>query len=50
MISIQFSEKAQREFDGQQAELAKAMISLGVQQLVANREQQLLDALAPTVH
>jgi hypothetical protein len=50
MISIQFSEQAQQEFDGAQAELAKAMIALGVQALVESREKQLLEALKPIMH
>ena len=50
MISIRFSEQAQQEFDGGQAELAKAMMALGVQVIVENREKQLLAALAPTLH
>lgn len=47
MISIRFSEQ---EFDGGQAELAKAMMALGVQVIVENREKQLIAALAPTLH
>ncbi|MEH6471837.1 MAG: hypothetical protein V7752_11350 [Halopseudomonas sp.] len=50
MISIQFSEQAIKEFDGQQAELARAMIALGVQVIVESREKQLLDSLNPTLH
>lgn len=50
MISIRFSEQAEQEFDGGQAELAKAMMALGVQVIVENREKQLLAALAPTLH
>ncbi len=50
MISIRFSEQAVEEFDGGQAELAKAMIALGVQVIAENREKQLLASLAPTMH
>ena len=50
MISIQFSEQALREFDGQQAELARAMIALGVQVMAENRGRQLQDAPDPVLH
>lgn len=50
MISIQFSEQAMQEFDGLEAELAKAMMALGVQALVEHREKQLLEALTPVMH
>ncbi|MEH6822889.1 MAG: hypothetical protein V7629_03120 [Motiliproteus sp.] len=50
MISIQFSEQALLEFDGQQAELARAMIALGVQVMVDGREERLLNSLKPVLH
>lgn len=50
MISIQFSDQALREFDGQQAELARAMIALGVQLMAKNRGGQIEDALDPILH
>lgn len=50
MISIQFSEQALREFDGQQAELARAMIALGVQLMAMNRGGQLENAGDPILH
>ena len=50
MISIRFSDQAVEEFDGGQAELAKAMMALGVQVIAENRQKQLLASLAPTMH
>ena len=50
MISIQFSEQALREFDGQQARLARDMIALGVQLMAESRGKQLLNSLDPILH
>ncbi|MFT6915959.1 MAG: hypothetical protein ACJAWL_002276 [Motiliproteus sp.] len=51
MISIQFSERALRDFDGQQAELARAMIALGVQLMAKNRGGQVVeDSVNPILH
>ncbi|MFT5722588.1 MAG: hypothetical protein ACI9W6_002921 [Motiliproteus sp.] len=51
MISIQFSERALGEFDGQQAELARAMIALGVQLMAKSRGGQVVeDSPNPILH
>ncbi len=50
MISIRFSEQIMRDFDGQQVELARDMIALGVKVLVETRQKQLLDSLSPIIH
>tara|TARA_R110001583_G_scaffold24026_2_gene88061 strand:- start:6076 stop:6312 length:237 start_codon:yes stop_codon:yes gene_type:complete len=50
MISIQFSKQAIEEFDGQQQELARSMIALGVKLMVESRGKQLLESLKPILH
>ena len=50
MISIRFSDQAVEEFEGGHAELAKAMMALGVQVIAENRQKQIIAALTPTMH